>query len=275
MTQEARLLRIERRISEREKPKVALTYSDPLFFARHSLGFVLDAWQEKVLSWQGNRLLLNCCRQSGKSTACAILGLHRAMYFPRSLILLVSPTLRQSSELFKKVSEFLSALSVKPELSEDNRLSLQMKNGSRIVSLSSKEANIRGYSGASLIIIDEASRVLDNLYLAIRPMLAVSGGQLICLSTPFGRRGFFYNEWKTGGESWERIRVTAADCPRISSDFLAEERRTMPTLWYSAEYDCLFTDTITQVFATDLIAQAINYDLKPLFPDLLHTGGIT
>jgi hypothetical protein len=269
MTQETRLLRIERRLSERERPKAEMVYSDPLHFAMRSLGFVPDEWQVRVLSWTGKRLLLLCCRQSGKSTVCAILGLHRALHFPRSLILLVSPTLRQSAELFKKVGDFLALPPVKPALVEDNKLSLQLENGSRIVSLPSKESNIRGYSGASLIVIDEASRVLDDLYLAIRPMLAVSGGQLICLSTPFGRRGFFYNEWENG-EGWERIKVVASDCPRISKEFLAEEQRSMPALWFAAEYLCEFTDTIDQVFSSEDIAAALSDDVVPLFVN----GGI-
>ena len=174
-----------------------------------------------MLQWIGKRLLLLCCRQSGKSTTTAILALHRALYYARSLILLLSPSLRQSQELFKKIADFLALLPVRPALTEDNRLSLQLANGSRIVSLPSKEQNIRGYSGASLIIIDEASRVLDDLYLSIRPMLAVSGGQLIALTTPYGKRGFFFNEWENGGNSWERIKITAYDCPRISAEFLS------------------------------------------------------
>lgn len=145
MIQETRLQRIEKRLAQRRKPKAVLEYADPLFFARHTLKFQADLWQERVLSWEGDRLLLNCCRQSGKSTTAAIRGLHQALFFPRSLVLLVSPTLRQSSELFRKVTDFLSLLPIRPELVEDNRLSLQLKNGSRVVSLPSKEANVRGF----------------------------------------------------------------------------------------------------------------------------------
>jgi hypothetical protein len=76
-----------------------------------------------------------------------------------------------------------------------------MKNGSRIVSLPSKEANIRGFSGVSLIIEDEASRVGDDLYLAMRPMLAVNQGRLILMSTPWGKRGHFFEAWEHGGET--------------------------------------------------------------------------
>jgi hypothetical protein len=47
------------------------------------------------------------------------------------------------------------------------------------------------------LIVDEASRVQDALYQGIRPMLAVSGGRIVLLSTPWGKRGFFFEEWET------------------------------------------------------------------------------
>jgi len=258
--------RIERRLAQRNKPKTPVVYLDPLFFATHSLGFEPDPWQERVLTWRGKRLLLNCCRQSGKSTTTAILALHRAYYFARSLVLLVSPSLRQSAELFKKVVDFLNLLAIWPQLTEDNRLSLQMTNGSRIVSLPAKEANIRGFSGASLIIEDEASRVSDDLYLAMRPMLAVSHGQLILMSTPWGMRGHFFSQWENGGESWERIKVDVYSCPRISPEFIAEEKASMPDSWFRAEYLGEFTETEDSVFRYDDVRNAFSADIKPLFP---------
>jgi hypothetical protein len=265
VSQETRLLRIERRVAEKRKPKAILTYSDPLFFARHSLNFAPDPWQERVLSWTGNRLLLNCCRQSGKSTTTAIAALHKALHFPKSLILLISPSLRQSAELFRKVLDFLGLLPVRPTLTEDNKLSLQMANGSRIVSLPAKESNVRGFSGPSLIIEDESARVSDDLYLALRPMLAVSNGQHILMSTPFGKRGHFYEAWEHGGDTWDRILVSAQDCPRISKDFLDSERRSMPTLWFGSEYRCEFVDTVDQVFSSADIDAAISDTVQPLF----------
>lgn len=265
MTLEARLSRIEKRLAERHKPTAVLAYADPLKFATHTLKFAPDPWQERVLGWQGERLLLNCCRQSGKSTTTAILALHRAYYFPRSLILLLSPTLRQSQELFKKVTDFLSLLPVKPELTEDNKLSFQLKNGSRVVSLPSKEANIRGFSGAALIIEDEASRVPDSLYLAIRPMLAVSGGRLILMSTPWGKRGHFFEAWENGGDTWERVKVTAYDCPRISPAFLAEEKASMPANWFAGEYCGEFTENEDSIFRYDDIMRAVTLEVTPLF----------
>ena len=241
---------------------------DPVAFARVALSFNPDPWQEQALRWSGKRLLLNCSRQSGKSTTAAILALHKALFYPDSLILLVSPSLRQSGELFRKVADFLKALEIQPRLLEDNRLSLTLTNKSRIVSLPGREQTIRGFSGANLIIEDEAARVADELYYSVRPMLAVSGGRLILMSTPFGKRGHFFKEWTKGGPTWERIEITALDCPRISKNFLEEERAALGDWWYRQEYLCEFVETTDQVFSYDLVHSAID-DIEPLF----LTGG--
>ncbi|KCZ73477.1 Terminase-like family [Candidatus Methanoperedens nitroreducens] len=235
---------------------------DPVAFAA-SLGFTPDPWQAHALRWNGKRLLLNCCRQSGKSSTAGILALHRALFYPGSLILLVSPSLRQSSELFRKVQDALSKLEQQPSLQEDNKLSLTLENRSRIVSLPSTEATIRGFSGAALIIEDEAARVGDELYFAVRPMLAVSGGKLILMSTPFGKRGHFFREW-TEGQAWERIKITAHDCPRISAEFLQEEKAAMPDFFYQSEYLGSFTETVDQVFTYEQVQNAISDDIEPL-----------
>ncbi len=237
---------------------------DAVAFAE-SLGFALDAWQADVLRSTGRRLLLNCSRQTGKSTVSAILAAHTALYTPRSLVLLISPSLRQSSELFFKVAEMLARVGEKPHLAEDNKLSCRFAhNGSRIISLPSSEATIRGFSGASLIVEDEASRVSDELYFAVRPMLAVSGGRLILMSTPFGARGHFHAEW-TSGEGWERIEVPASECPRITSEFLEAERRAMGEWFYRQEYCCQFSDATDSVFASEDIDNLTSPDVTPLF----------
>src|SRR5664279_3883977 len=106
---------------------------DPDYFSRAFLNFHPDPWQTKLLRWSGQRMLLNCSRQSGKSTSTGILALHRALFYPASLILLVSPSLRQSTELFRKMTGFLGGLAEKPKMLEENALSLQLENGSRIV----------------------------------------------------------------------------------------------------------------------------------------------
>jgi phage terminase large subunit-like protein len=71
-----------------------------------SLGLEPDHWQLQVLEEPRPRLLLNCCRQAGKSTVVAALALAEAMMVNYSLILIVSRTHRQSRELFRMLVEF-------------------------------------------------------------------------------------------------------------------------------------------------------------------------
>lgn len=244
---------------------------DQVEFAR-SIGLdAPDPWQIKALRWSGKRAIWNIARQSGKSTTASILALHRALYYPDSLVLLISPSLRQSSELFRIVRGFIGQLEIQPELIEDNKLSCKFPSGSRVVSLPSKEATIRGYSGADLIIEDESARVPDDLYYAVRPMLAVSGGRLILMSTPFGKRGHFHSEWTSGGDVWQRTLIDATQNPRITAEFLEEERAALGDWWFNQEYMCRFTDTVDQVFSYDLVMSAISDEVKPLF-EVDHVG---
>lgn len=236
---------------------------DPVVFARDRLGFDPDGWQADVLRSDGRRLLLNCSRQSGKSTVAAVLALHTALYRPGSLALLVSPSLRQSGELFRKVTGFLARLEVAPAKTEDNKLSVALTTGSRIVSLPSTEGTVRGMSAPALIVEDEAARVDDNLYLAMRPMLAVSGGRLLLMSTPWGTRGHFYEEWANGGPGWERTEIPASACPRIPPAFLEEERRSLGQFWYGQEYEVQFLDAQSAAFPRALIDAMFDDEVTP------------
>jgi len=220
---------------------------DPAAFSRGT-GIEPDSWQVAVLRPAPPRILLNCSRQSGKSTTAATMGVWTALYEPGALVLLLSPTLRQSGELFRKALSVYrdAARPVSPDT--ETALTLSLANGSRIVSLPGKEGTIRGYSGVRLLVIDEAAWVPNDLYVSVRPMLAVSQGRLIALSTPHGRRGWWYEAWERGGPDWERYRVPAEDCPRISPAFLEEERRTLGEWWFSQEYECSFLDALSGAF---------------------------
>jgi hypothetical protein len=219
-------------------PTIALAL-DPAEVLRRQ-GLQPDPWQLAVLRADDRYLLLNCSRQSGKSTTVAALALHTALFTPGALVLLLSPSLRQSMEIFRKVLDGYRAVGRPVAATYHSQLRLELANRSRLVCLPGREATIRSFSGVTLLVLDEAARVPDDLYRAVRPMLAVSRGRLICLSTPFGQRGFFYEAWQ-GGAPWRRCEVTWQDCPRITADFLAEEERALGPAWVEQEYNCRFT----------------------------------
>ena len=238
---------------------------DPVAWAKEELGFVCDPWQARMLRSASKRVLLNCCRQAGKSQITAILAAHTAIFLPGSLILLFSKAQRQSGELFGKIAAIFKAMPNPPPLDTDNLTSCRLTNGSRIISLPGDAASTRGFSAPSLIVFDEAAFCDDGLFQAVRPMLAVSGGRLILMSTPHGKRGFFFRSWNDdGGEGWERERVTAMECPRISPVFLDAERASIGDFWFRQEYGCEFVDTADQLFSSESIEAAIAPEVRAL-----------
>jgi hypothetical protein len=227
-------------------------------------GIEPDPWQQELLRERPARALLLCCRQSGKSLTTAASALHEALYSPGSLTLMLAPSQRQSGELLRKARTLLNLLLPAIESTSESTVLIELANGSRIVSLPGKETTIRGYSDVGLLAIDEAARVPDELYTAVRPMLAVSGGRLIALSTPYGQRGWFHRAWQSP-ENWRRIKITADQCPRIPPEFLAEERRTISAAAYASEYECRFTDAVDAVFAHADVVAALDHTITPLF----------
>jgi hypothetical protein len=180
-----------------------------------------------------------------------------------SLTVVVSPSGRQSGEFVRKAAQFMARLGMRPKGDGHNEMSLALRNGSRIVGLPGNEKTVRGFSAVSLLLIDEASRVSDELYRALRPMLAVSDGALWLMSTPRGKRGFFYEEWANGGPRWERVQATARECPRIGPAFLEQERASMGERMFRQEYLCSFEDEVSGVFSEASVRGAFTDDFGP------------
>jgi hypothetical protein len=247
--------------------RAAAYFEPPARFEAKALmmaaGMAPDPWQADLMEAHPQRALLLCSRQAGKSQAVAAIGLEQALAAAGSTTLLVSASQRQSAELLNKVRAMAMAQPTRIGMEQLSVLSMRLDNGSRIVSLPGKAEVIRGYT-ADLLVLDEAAWIPDTLYESVRPMLAVSGGHLIALSTPCGRRGWFHAAW-TGPEPWHRIMVTAHEVPRISEDFIEEERRSLPAQVFAAEYECVFGDTLENVFSTEDLLSAVSAEIEPLF----------
>ena len=238
--------------------------SDPVLWAREVLGYIADDWQASLLRSRARKIILNCSRQSGKSTTSAVLALHESIYRTPSFVLIVAPTQDQSGELMLKFDEFRSGVELPSDyLSTDTKLAVRFSNNNRVVARPGSEKSARSFSAVTLLLEDEASRVSDDLFNTVRPMLAVSNGRHILMSTPFGMRGHFFHIWNEQRDLWESHEITAEMCPRITKEFLAEERRT--NFWYLQEYCCQFTETNNQLFSFDLIQSMLESDDAPAF----------
>jgi hypothetical protein len=247
---------------------------DPCSLFETAIGAPPDPWQAALLRSDAQHTILNIARQGGKSTVAAVKAYHVAVFNPPALVLLVSPSLRQSSELFRKVLNVHRAAGGGVPVDASTTLKLELRNGSRVIALPGSSDTTRGYSAVTLLIEDESSRVEDALHFALRPVLAVSRGRLLLMSTPNGRRGHFHDVWTAGGLSWERVRVPASACPRITPEFLAEERASIGEYFFSQEYGCEFRDADDQFFGSDDIQRMLDASVKPLWPSLIAPLGV-
>ena len=235
-----------------------LAYSlDPVLWAEEVLGFHPDPWQADLLRSRSKKIILNCSRQSGKSTTCAALGLHESIYRRPSFGLVIAPTQDQSSELMLKFDEFRGAVELPSDyLSTDTKLAVKFANGNRFIARPGSEKSARSFSAVTLLLEDEAARVADALYNSVRPMLAVSNGRHILMSTPFGKQNHFFKIWDQERDLWQWFEIPAEKCPRITKEFLEEEQRTNP--WFEQEYHCRFMDSEGSIFSSDLFRSLAN-----------------
>ena len=233
---------------------------DVISFARDRLAFHPGPDQIPALDAAVRRGLLNCCRQWGKSTAVSIRAVHQAFHHENSLTIVTSPSARQSAEFVRKAAGFLGVLDIEARGDGDNPISLALPNGSRIVGLPGRETTIRGFSNVALLLIDEAARVPDSIYHAVRPMVAANPNAAIWLmSTPNGRQGYFYDQWTNGGPAWTRVQTPAPECPRILPKFLDEERKNLTDQMFRQEYLCEFVAADFAYFAPDAIDDAFRH----------------
>lgn len=237
--------------------------TDPVEFARRLLRFDPDEKQSEVLRTSVNQVLVCCTRQWGKSTVGAIGAVHHMLLRPDAFVVVVAPTERQAGELVRKARVMLKRAGVTPRSDGHTRFSIVLPNGSRMIALPSTDATSRCYSGVTMLIADEAAHVRDAVIDAARPFLATTNGVLWMISTPRGKRGRFWEAWELEGDDWVRFTVKAEDCPRISREFLAREKKRGERR-YRQEYGCEFLDQAGGVFDVGLLLQRVTKEFEPL-----------
>lgn len=241
----------------------------PAEFARERLGLKLDARQAALLDGMGNRVVLNCTRQWGKSTVAAAMAVHRAVTRKDSLILVVGPVKRPAVEFLAKARGFVAQLGLPVKGAPGHQPSLMLPNGSRILGLPGKTDNNRGFSRVSLLVVDEAAFMTDEQYFAVKPAIAVGGGDLWMMSTSGAREGFFYEQCMEEDPEWTKLRVTAPECPWISQKVLDEDRKRMGEKKFAREYLCRFGDAEGALFCGETVERAVKAEVRRMTPGIV------
>jgi Terminase large subunit, T4likevirus-type, N-terminal len=240
---------------------------DPALFAE-ACGITCDPWQAEFLRSDSKRTLQLAARQVGKTTVTSLKAFHVATHEPGSLIVVVAPAERQSKEFVRGVRLLHKNLDDAVPLVGDSVTKMEFENESRILALPGGEEGktIRGLAGARLVILDEAAQIPDSLLAVVRPMMATNPrAELIGLSTPFGKRGWFYDAWTGGDPVWSRVKVTVDMCPRITPAFLDEERRALGQTMFESEYGLVFHEDSAAMFPNHIIDSLFNTELRALW----------
>ena len=231
---------------------------DPAVLFKRAFGLTPLPWQVDYLRETRPTVLLKG-RQVGASLSAAALAIKTAVYWPDINVVIVSPSLKQSTEICRRARVGLRQLSI--SLSQDSTSTLRLANGSRILSLPGTARSVRGWT-AALLIIDEAAFVEHETFVAARALVA-TGGRLVVQSTPAEESGDFYEIVQADDPDWARFTVRSDEVPTISSEFLAAELRALGPDAYSTEYECQFGKVGASLLTAERLAGLVLDDETP------------
>jgi hypothetical protein len=209
-------------------------------------------WQTDYLRETRKSLVLKG-RQVGASFSASALAIHTVRYQSNVNAIIVSPSLKQSTEITTRARGGLARLGIR--LVQDSSSVLQLPNGSRIMSLPGTARSVRGWT-AKLLILDEAAFIEHETFVAARALVA-TGGRLVVQSTPAAEEGDFYDLVTGDDPGWARFHVRSDEVPTISAEFLEAERRALGADAFATEYECQFGKTGATLFTADRIADLI------------------
>ena len=247
---------------------------DIIHWAETVLGFQPDDFQKEVLTEQSNRIMILAPRQTGKSTVVAVRVLHEAMANDNALILLASASSRQSGQIMEKSRKMAQKLNLEilpPPAKCDG---FRLANGSEIISLPNSEETIRGFSAPRLIVVDEAAFASTDIYEALEPMLLVSNGTLILLSTPNGQSGYFYEQWHAESSPWTKLQGSLERCPRVSPEAIEAIKKTTAKEVFEQEFECKFVAAGGQVISLETLRKCYRDDFDLFDPEYDLEGKI-
>lgn len=125
----------------------------------------------------------------------------------------------------------------------------EFANGGRVLTRPASERSSRGFHGAKLLVLDEAARIPDDLFAGVVPSVSMAGGRIVALSTPYGKRGWFWEQWDKVVNQHQRSRWQPAFVPwwktnRVTRSIVEDYRILTGDLGVSQEYECTFHDVI-------------------------------
>ena len=238
-------------------------------FARDFFRFDAKDYQTDFLRDKSKRIALRWSRQVGKTTCIALRAIWFALTYPKTLTLIVAPTLRQSMIVSDRIQDFLFSLPKEKDrllVDRAQRTTIRFKNGSRIIALPNNPQMLRGYT-AHMIITDESAFFKDDelvFFSVLYPMLSTTDGILIASSTPWGKKSVFYRLCQS--PDFKKYVVTCEDALRGGMGTrkgIEETKALIPVERFQCEYMAEFIEDVDTWLTQSLIVSCIDSQLVP------------
>lgn len=255
--------------------------SDPVYFMkkyckiqhpmRGKIPFELYPFQEDALTdfatHRYNIVLKS--RQLGISTLVAGYSLWKMIFQEDFNVLIIANKQDVAKNLVLKVRTMNQLLPVwlRVAESEDNKLSLRLKNGSQIKAVSSKPDSGRS-EALSLLVFDEAAFIdyIDEIWTGTQLTLA-TGGDCIALSTPNGVGNWFHRMWvgaENGQNLFNPIKLHWTVHPDREQSWRDEQTKQLGEKQAAQECDCDFISSGDNVIDGELLQwYTDNYVIEP------------
>src|SRR5262245_43884053 len=150
----------------------------PSQWAERISGFTLDPWQRGLMDKPLHDTILVCARQTGKSTCTALLAAYHAAH-RAARVVVIAPSQRQSSLSYRKVEGVLKS-DPSVTITRATATVLELANGGTVTCLPGNQPSLARGETADIVLMDEGAFVKDSLYAVVSPMLAATGGVMIC-----------------------------------------------------------------------------------------------
>jgi len=256
--------------AEEKKTKSSLAIpTDPVEFARALFKFEAKPYQAELLEDKSKRIVVRWSRQAGKTTCIALRAIWFAVTFPKTLTLIVAPSLRQSMIMSDRIGDFLMGLPKPTRLQlieKLQRTTVRFKKGSRIIALPNSPQLLRGYT-ANQVICDEGAFFKDDdlvFYNVLYPMLATTDGTLIVSSTPWSKDSVFYRMCQSKDFSPHiATQAQVVQSGLIKQSFIDEMKAQLPAERFQREFEAEFVEDVDAWLTQSLIVQCIDSQLQP------------
>ena len=195
--------------------------------------------------------IMVCGRQSGKSTTLLGLILYYSINKAKSVSLYTAPTYGQINKILVQLMDVLQPTGI---IVSANKSSYEIKltNGSMIYFRSTERADsIRGLAVDYLFCDESQDTNTSDFQKSILPTITARGKKCVLAGTP-KRKNLFYDYFQMGRSddfpNHTSYHFPSWESPYVSTEFIEEQKRTLPPKIFSQEFEAKWQENEGSVF---------------------------